>query len=96
MNEDTIISIVIRIMPSGMEFDIDLPLYTTGKQLLDELMALDEVERVGQNGQPYSYRLISKGTGQEIDLGKSLYNIGIKEGDTVILAADLEAGASSY
>ncbi len=92
MSEENIINIVIRIMPSGMEFDIELPLYTRGKQLLDELMNLDEVERVGPNGQPYSYRLISKNTGQEIDPAKSLHNMSIKEGDTLILAADLEAG----
>ncbi len=82
-------------MPSGFERDIEVLNTITGQDVLNEILSWDEVE-IKRPGERYAYRLISKGTGQEIFLKNTLLESGlIKDEETIIIALDLEGGGFS-
>jgi uncharacterized ubiquitin-like protein YukD len=93
MSEANVINVVIRLIPSGDELDVELPLFTTGKEIVDELLDADAAPRTDYQGNPYVYRLVSKATGKEVSPEKSLMDIGVREGDTLLLTPQLVAGA---
>jgi uncharacterized ubiquitin-like protein YukD len=86
------LNIVIRLMPSGDELDVELPVFTTGKEIIDQLLAEDVAPRTDQEGNPYVYELISKASNARIDDDKTLYDVGIAEGETLYFVPKLVAG----
>ncbi len=86
------INLVVRILPAGDEVDVELPLQTTAKELIEELLDSGEVPKADPHGNPYTYDLVLKGTRAHIMPEKTLYDIGIKDGDTLLLMPRLVAG----
>ena len=86
------INIVIRLMPSGDELDVELPVFTTGKEIMDHLLSEKAAPRSDQEGNPYVYELISKASNARIDDDKTLYDVGIQEGETLYFVPKLVAG----
>ena len=57
-----VLNIVIRLMPSGDELDVELPKFSTGREITEELLSQDVAPRADPEGNPYIYELISKYT----------------------------------
>ena len=86
------INVIVRILPQGDELDVELPIFSTGKDILDELLAADLVPKADPQGNPYSYQLITKDRGSEVDYSKTLTDQGVRDGNTLLLAPKLVAG----
>ncbi len=91
MSENTI-NLIVRILPSGEELDVELPLYTTVKEIIDELLNEGMVPRTNPQGDPYTYEMALKGSQTQVMQEKTLFDIGIKNGDTMLLMPRLVAG----
>lgn len=88
-----VIKVIVRLLPSGDELDVELPLYSTGKEIVDELLNAGlGVERNDPQGNPYMYKLVLKDTGMEIVPEKTLYDLNVREGQTLLLTPKLVAG----
>ena len=87
-----IINIIVRIMPSGDELDVELPRYSTGKEIIEELLSASVAPRIDPNGNPYAYDLVSKASNVRIEDSKTLDDLRIKEGDTILFIPHLVAG----
>ena len=87
-----VINIVIRLMPSGDELDVELPVYATGKDITTELLSQDVAPQQDPEGNPYVYEIISKASNVKIDESRSLYDAGIREGETLYFVPKLVAG----
>ena len=90
--ETSVISLIVRLLPSGDELDVELPLYSTGKEIVNELLDAEVAPKFDPQGNPYIYKLISKATGKEIVPEKTLHSLTIREGDTLLLTPQLVAG----
>ena len=86
------INVIIRIMPQGEEVEVELSGYTTGKEIIDEL--LQEDLSLGQNGsgELQVYELVKKDTNTKLEENRSLFDIGIKNGDILYLLPKMVAG----
>lgn len=87
-----ILNIIIRIMPRGDEVEVELSPYSTGKEIINELVGAGVAPRNDQEGVAYVYELISKRSSQRIGDEKSLFDAGIKDGEILYLAPKLVAG----
>ena len=94
MNKD-VINIVIRVMPKGDELDVELPLFTTAKEIIEELIRANVVPRTDPGGNYYSFELISKINNSIILEKQTLHDIGIKEGDVLYFVPKIIAGGGS-
>ena len=86
------LKITIRTMPGGEEFDAFLEDYTTGRELLDTLLNEGTIPSSDQGNNPYSYNMIIKSRNMQIQKDKTLGDLGVQDGDTIIVQADLIAG----
>jgi WXG100 protein secretion system (Wss), protein YukD len=86
------INIVIRLMPSGDELDVELPVFTTGKELVGQLLGENLAPRTDPEGNPYVYEIISKVSNVRLEDEKTLYDAGIREGETLYFVPKLVAG----
>lgn len=91
-NETSVITVIIRLLPGGDELDVELPLYSTGKEIVEELLNADLVPRTDPQGNPYTYKLVSKDSSLEIVPEKTLFDLGVKDGNTLLLTPQLVAG----
>jgi len=87
-----VINIVIRLMPSGDELDVELPVFSTGRDITEELLSANVAPRTDPEGNPYIYEIISKASSVKIDEDKTLYDVGIREGETLYFVPKLVAG----
>ncbi len=87
-----VINITIRIMPKGDELDVELPIYSTGKQIAEELLSANVAARHDPEGNPMIYELISKAGNVKIADDKSLHDLGIRDGETLYLVPKMVAG----
>ncbi len=89
------IEITIRLLPSGDEFEVDLPVYFSGKQIIDEFMKdaqnLD-ISTHDQEGNRLEYELIVKGKKDSIHPENTLQEAGVRDGDIIFLAPKMVAG----
>lgn len=92
-NSSDVINIVIRVMPRGDELDVELPLFSTGKEIIEELVSAEVAPRTDPEGNPYVYELISKMSYTKIGEDKTLYDVGVQEGETLYLTPKLVAGS---
>lgn len=94
-NQDAaVIDVVIRLLPGGDELEVELPLYTTGKEVIEELIrnAVDlNIPTRDSEGNPFTYELSSKG-GINVVPEKTLQELGIRSGDILFFAPKLVAG----
>ena len=88
---DDNLDLIIRIQPGGEEFEVELPAYTTGKEIIEELLDNDLAPRNNPENQPYVYELISKKKGKIAD-DKTLHELNIETSDMLYLSPRLNAG----
>ncbi len=86
------INIIIRVMPNGDELDVELPVLSTGKEIVEELLGANVAPRADGNGNPYIYELISKASNVKVEDHKTLYDIGIRDGEIIYFVPKLVAG----
>lgn len=87
-----VIGIVVRVMPSGDELEVELPIYSTGKEIKEELIEAGVAPRTDPEGVPYVYDLVFKRKNVSIGDNKTLYDLQIESGDTLFLAPRMNAG----
>jgi hypothetical protein len=87
------ISIIIRVMPNGDELDVELPLLSTGREIVGELLDAGIAPKADNSGNPYIYELFSKVSNVKIEEHKTLYDMNISDGDIVYFVPKLVAGA---
>ncbi len=87
-----VINITVRIMPKGDELDVELPVFSTGKQIAEELLSSNVASRNDPEGNPLFYELISKAGNVKIEDDKSLHDLGIREGETLYFVPKMVAG----
>ncbi|MEL6671103.1 MAG: EsaB/YukD family protein [Bacteroidota bacterium] len=90
MNDD--ITISVRLPFDGSELEVELPLVSSGKQILDELIKGEMLPANDPGGEPYVYKLISKSSGEELNQARTLGEAGVQSGDTLIVAPRVRAG----
>ena len=88
------LKIVVRIMPGGEQLDVELPRFSTGAEILKGLLDEGAAPRQTREGEPLIYELISKTANVRIEEQKTLHDLGIGDGETILLVPDLVAGAS--
>lgn len=86
------IKIIVRVMPGGEQLDVELPRFSTGLEILEGLLEQDVAPRQTRNGEPLFYELISKTGNVRIEDNKTLHDLGIHDGETILLVPDLIAG----
>ena len=79
-------------MPKGDELEVERPLYSTGKEIIEELINAEVVPKYDASGTPHVYELISKIKYTKIGEDKTLYDVGVKDGETLYLTPKLVAG----
>ncbi|MBN8682933.1 MAG: hypothetical protein J0L99_09770 [Chitinophagales bacterium] len=87
-----IINITIRVMPKGDELEVELPVFSTGKDIIEELLGASVAPRTDNEGQPYIYELISKSSNLKIGENKTLFDLGIRDGEAIYFVPKLVAG----
>ncbi|MEL6671102.1 MAG: EsaB/YukD family protein [Bacteroidota bacterium] len=90
MNEE--ITISVRLPFDGTELEVELPLVSSGKQIINELIKGEMLPAKDPGGEPYVYKLIAKSSGDELRQEKTLGDAGVKNGDTLIVAPKVKAG----
>jgi len=90
--EDSI-NLIIRVMPANEEHDVELSRYTTGKEILNALIDNDIIKSSSADGDPYIYRIVTKGTNVQLTDEKALEDVHVKDGDTLIITPELVAGS---
>ena len=86
------LSIIVRVMPKGEEHEVDLPRFTTGREIREALLGEGVAPRVDHEGNHFTYKLVTKQSHVTLDDGKSLHDLGIKDGETILFIPDLVAG----
>ena len=84
-----VISLFVRILPSGDELEVELPIYTTGKEIKKELLNSGIVSTLDTYQNSVDYQLIFKRKNIVILDNKTIYDLGIENGDTIYLAPKL-------
>ncbi len=87
-----VINVVIRVMPNGDELDVELPVSATGQEIVEELLRSNVAPRTDPEGNPYAYELISKVSNTKIGENKTLYDLGIRDSETIYFVPKLVAG----
>lgn len=86
-----VMNIGIRVMPKGDELDVELPVFSTGKDIIEELLDAGVAPRHDGEGNLYVYELISKASNLKIGESRTLSNLGIREGEVLYLVPKLVA-----
>ena len=86
------LSVIVRVMPGGEELDVNLPRYSTGKQITDELLKANVAPTTDPDGNPYVYDLVTKRENIRIETDKTLHDLGITDGETILFIPQLVAG----
>jgi uncharacterized ubiquitin-like protein YukD len=86
--------VIVRVLPMGEELELDLPAEATGKEIIASLLEFDEINTPTHDheGNQIVYKLVSKNSGQEVKKDLSLFEVGVNNGDTLILSPSLIAG----
>ena len=86
--------VIVRVLPSGEELELDLPAEATGKEIIESLLEFDEINTPTHDpeGNQIVYKLVSKNSGKEVKEDLSLFEVGVNNGDTLILSPTLIAG----
>lgn len=86
------LSIVIRVLPGSEEFDVELPRFSSGKEITNELLDAGISPRTDSDGNPFVFQLVHKQSNVELDSNKTLHDLGIRSGDTLLFIPNLIAG----
>lgn len=88
-----VINIVVVVLPDAKELEIELPVYSTGAEIIESLVEEGIAPRKSPDGTPYEYDLIYKRTNKRLGDDKTLGDAGVQEGDKLIFSPKMEAGA---
>ena len=80
-------------MPSGDQVDVELSRFSTGKEILEGLLNEKVAPWQTPQGDPISYELISRASNVRIEENKTLNDLGILNGETILLIPRLGAEA---
>lgn len=86
------LNVVVRVMPGGEELDVTLPRYSTGSQITDELLKAQVAPSTDPEGNPYVYDLVTKRDNIRIEPDKTLHDLGVSDGETILFIPQLVAG----
>lgn len=86
--------VVIRMMPSGVEVEVEVPASATGAEIIEALILDDLMPRTDQQGNPQLYKLTSSFSNKEIEDRTSLAASGIQNGEILYCSPDIRAGGS--
>jgi len=91
------INVFIRLLPSGDDVELELPLYSTGGEIIEALLDDPDLNlpKIDGEGNPYVYRLFSKNKNIEIGTNKTLYDLNIKKEAILLLMPKLVAGITT-
>jgi len=92
---DSEYKVYVRVMPAGNEAELELPAHATGEMIISSIINDPDFEATKidpTTGDPYIWKIRSKGMGSEIPNNKSLYESGVKNGDTLVISPTLVAG----
>lgn len=78
VNNKKSIKFILRSGVSGQEFDIEAPSSSTIKELLDELIKNETLDR------DYEYIFILKYNSQQLELNQTLFDCQVRDGDTIL------------
>lgn len=94
LNLDQDYMVMVRLLPSGEEVELELPAASNGKAIKESLLEHEElnIPKMDHEGNRYNYKLISKGSGKEVTDDRSLFECGVASGDTLLLSPTLVAG----
>ena len=87
-----VINIIVLVLPDGKELEVELPGFSTGSDIIEELLEAEVAPRKNSDGNDYEYDLIYKKTNKRLGEDKSLKDAGVKDGDTLIFSPKMEAG----
>jgi len=86
------LNVIVRVMPGGEEHEVQVPRFTTGKEIVDALLDNHVAKRTDAEGNPYTFKLVSKLNNIQLSDDKTLDDVGIKDGDTLLFIPDMIAG----
>lgn len=86
------INLVIRVMPSGDELDVELPVFSTGREIVQELLDANVAPRTDSDGNPQVYELVSKASNVKIEDNKTLHDLQVRDGEILYFIPKLVAG----
>jgi hypothetical protein len=94
-NPSAKVDLLLRILPNNTEIHIDVPLSATGGQLLQKL--LENASNFGipttdRDGNRFSFQLINKQAGREVSVTETLFQNGMRQGNTLLLVPILTGG----
>ena len=86
------LNVIVRIMPGGEELDVKLPRHSTGNKITEELLGAKVAPSSDPDGNPYVYDLVTKRDNIRIEPDKTLHDLGINDGETILFIPQLIAG----
>ena len=86
------LELTVRIMPAGEEHILELSRFTTGKEIISALMDNSLISSSDHEGNPYIYRIMTKGSNVQLTDDKALHDVNVRSGDTLIITPDMIAG----
>ena len=77
----------VKILPSRLRLEMELPSIATGIMVIECLLQNKKLNlpKLDERGSLLRYMLVSEGIGWGIDESKTIYEAGIRDGDTLIL-----------
>ena len=85
-------NVIVRIMPRGDEVEVELSPYSTGKEIITAMLDNNIAPKIDPEGNQYTYDLIHKRTQQKISDNRTLFDVGVKDGEVIYLAPIITAG----
>lgn len=86
------VDIIIRVMPSNEDVEINCPVLTRVGELIEQLIESNIAPRTDKIENPITYRLVIKGEGRSLEEEQTLLDANIKDGDIVLMIPELVAG----
>lgn len=86
------LNLTVRIMPAGEEHELELSRFTTGGEIIDALIENEIVSKSDHEGNPYIYRISTKGSGVQLTNEKTLHDVNVKDNDTLMVIPEMVAG----
>lgn len=87
------IRLTIKILPSGEEVDIDLPITSTPKEIIAELIRHNLAPASDSSGNEINYSL--SGNNRALGEDETIEEAGLKEGDSLLMIPKIVAGGGS-
>ena len=86
MPSDTYINLTIKVIPEGNEFDVECPISTTCKELIEELVNERIVPEHDGEKNSIQYLLKLKNSNNILEYKKSLQELNIKNNETITIS----------